>query len=133
MSTGSDHMDLWAYESAACEPDDWERWITAVEAILGHSADGDGDADGYSLDEFYDSWKQGLSPAASAAGIREHVTVGGQQYWLRKLPSNEFVVNVALPPTPKWSGKPWWKQVGGPFPTRHSACEWLSSYSLVVR
>jgi hypothetical protein len=34
-----------------------------VEAIPGHSADGDGSADGYSLDEFYDRWKQGEGQA----------------------------------------------------------------------
>lgn len=70
MSAGSDHLDRWAYESAACEPTAWEHWIDAVESILGHSADGDSGADGYSLDEFYDSWKQGLSPAEAASGIR---------------------------------------------------------------
>lgn len=76
MSAGSDHADIWAYESAACEPDEWHRWIDAVEAILGHSADGDEDADGYSMDGFYDNWKQGLTPAAAAAGIR---TVDGRR------------------------------------------------------
>ena len=70
MSAGSDHADRWAYESAACEPTEWDRWIDAVEAILGHSADGDEDADGYSLDGFYDTYKQGLTPAAAAARIR---------------------------------------------------------------
>lgn len=70
MSAGSDHIDRWAYESAACEPTEWERWINAVEALLGHSADGDSDTDGYSLDEFHDNWKQGLSPEAAAAGIQ---------------------------------------------------------------
>lgn len=126
MSAGSDHADLWAYESAACEPTEWEHWMIAVEAILGHSADGDGDADGYSLDGFYDRWKQRWSPAAAAAAIRDVVTVVGQQYWLRKLPSNEFIVYRAAPPSPEWSGKPWWTQISGPFPTRHQACEWLT-------
>lgn len=70
MSAGSDHIDRWAYETAACEPTEWERWINAVEAILGHSADGDSNTDGYSLDEFYDSWKHGLSPETAATGIR---------------------------------------------------------------
>ncbi len=70
MSAGSDHADRWAYESAACEPTEWDRWIDAVEAILGHSADGDEDTDGYSLDGFYDTYKQGLTPAAAAARIR---------------------------------------------------------------
>lgn len=127
MSAGSDHVDLCAYESAACEPTAWEHWINAVEAILGHSADGDGAADGYSLDEFYDRWNQGWSPDVAAAGIRTVVTVGGQQYWLRKLPNNNFIVCRAEPPSPQWSGKPWWTQVGGPFATRHQACQWLAS------
>lgn len=69
MSAGTDHADLWSYESAACAPTAWERWIAAVEQILGHCADGDANTDGYSLDDFYDSWKQGLSPKAAAAGI----------------------------------------------------------------
>lgn len=127
MSAGSDHADRWAYESAACEPTVWERWIAAVEAILGHSADGGRAADGYCLDEFFDRWKQGWSPAAAAAGIRAIVTVGGQQHWIRKLPSNEVFVYRAAPPSHEWSGKPWWTQIGGPFTTRHQACEWLAS------
>lgn len=130
MSAGSDHADIWAYESAACAPTDWERWIEAVEAILGHSADGDGAADGYSLDEFYNQWKQGLSPDAAAAGIRHEVTVAGQMYWLRKLPTEEFVVMRAELPSPEWSGRPRWTQVGDPFPTRHQACSSLQSAAM---
>ena len=129
MSAGTDHADIWAYESAACEPTAWEGWIGAVERILGHSADGDGDADGYSMDEFYEKWKQGFSPAAAAAGIRDVVTVDGVQHWIRKLCSNEFTVYRVASPSPDWSGQPWWTQVGGPFPTRHQACEWLASTS----
>lgn len=60
------HLETWAFESAACEPSDWERWIAKVEKIIGHSADGDEDADGYSLDGFYLLWQQGLDPAAAA-------------------------------------------------------------------
>ncbi len=90
MSAGTDHADIWAYESAACEPAEWERWIDAVESILGHSADGDSAADGYSLDEFYDTWKQGVSPDAAAAGIRHILTRDGHQYWLRKSPGGEL-------------------------------------------
>lgn len=127
MSAGSDHADIWADESATCEPTAWEHWIDAVEAILGHTADGDGDADGYSLDEFYGKWKAGWSPSAAAAAIRHIVTVAGHQYWLRKHPNNEFSVNRAEPPSPEWSGKPRWTQIGGPFLTRHQACEWLTS------
>ncbi|GAB7065898.1 hypothetical protein [Mycolicibacterium hodleri] len=132
MSTGTDHADIWAFELASCEPTEWERWIDAVESILGHSADGDGEADGYSLDEFYDTWKQGLSPDAVAAGIRHIVTRDGHQYWLRKLPGGEFFVNRANPPSPEWSGEPWWTQIGGPFATRHLACEWLTETGGIV-
>ena len=63
MSTSDDHAAVWAHESAACEPTPWERWIAAVEVLLGHSADGEHAVDGYSLDGFYDLWKAGASPA----------------------------------------------------------------------
>lgn len=60
------HMALGLAESAACEPTAWERWIDDVEHLLGHSPDGDRDADGYSLDGFYEQWKAGM-PAVVAA------------------------------------------------------------------
>ncbi|MBM4574992.1 hypothetical protein GTA28_23710 [Rhodococcus hoagii] len=56
-----DHRALWQSESAACEPTVWEQWISAVETGLGHSADGDQGADGYSLDAFYAMWQRGAS------------------------------------------------------------------------
>jgi hypothetical protein len=62
-----DHATIWAYESAACKPTGWERWIDEVESILGHDADGDRSADGYSLDGFYAMWNRGVT-AADAAG-----------------------------------------------------------------
>lgn len=70
MSAGVDHAERWTYESSACEPTEWERWINRVEAILGHSADGDATTDGYSLDDFYTHWKAGLTPTQATAQIR---------------------------------------------------------------
>ena len=51
----------------------WMKWINRVEAILGHSADGDHKFDGYSMDGFYNAWRLGVSPdaAASAANARK--------------------------------------------------------------
>lgn len=62
----SDHLDLWAAETAAMEPTDWEHWASALENIVGHDLDGDQAEDGYSYDSFYDMWKDGLTPAAAA-------------------------------------------------------------------
>lgn len=70
MSTSTDHADLWAYESAACAPTEWENWITTVEFILGHSADGDSATDGYSLDDFHNHWKAGVTPAQAVASTQ---------------------------------------------------------------
>ena len=64
-----DHAALWAAESAACEPTEWERWVDELEAQLGHDVDGDATIDGYSLDGFYAQWKAGLTPAAAAASV----------------------------------------------------------------
>lgn len=64
-----DHAAVWAYESAGCRPTAWEKWIAEVESLLGHSADGDQDADGYSLDSFYAQWESSLSPADAVAAL----------------------------------------------------------------
>lgn len=61
------HLALGLAESAACEPTDWERWVDAVEALLGHDADGDQTIDGYSLDGFYTAWKSGTTPEQALA------------------------------------------------------------------
>jgi hypothetical protein len=58
----SDHVDIYAAESAALAPTTWERWISAVESHLGHSADGDIREDGYSMDTFHDMFEAGLAP-----------------------------------------------------------------------
>lgn len=64
-----EHAALWATESAACEPTEWERWVDELETQMGHSADGDQESDGYSLDGFYSQWKARLTPTAAAAAV----------------------------------------------------------------
>ena len=41
----------------------WLAWVKKAEGILGHSLDGDEDADGYSLDAAYDWFAADYSPA----------------------------------------------------------------------
>ncbi|GAB4987850.1 hypothetical protein MAHJHV61_33170 [Mycobacterium avium subsp. hominissuis] len=69
VTASTDHADIWAYESASCEPTPWESWIDAVESALGHDPDGDQAVDGYSLDGFYDMWKKGLTPSEAASSV----------------------------------------------------------------
>jgi hypothetical protein len=66
----SPHVELGMHESAACEPDAWERWIASVERLLGHGADGDHDIDGYSLDGYYLAWERGLKPGEAIDAAR---------------------------------------------------------------
>lgn len=68
--SGSDHLAGWAAESAACDPGPWEKWIDEVERLLGHSADGDGREDGYSMDNFFKAWEGGQSAADAVADVR---------------------------------------------------------------
>ncbi|MCV7256939.1 hypothetical protein H7J86_32670 [Mycobacterium hackensackense] len=74
-----DHAALWAAESAACEPTAWERWVDELEAHLGHSADGDQNTDGYSMDHFYAQWKSGMTAAAAAASVTRRGDVEATQ------------------------------------------------------
>lgn len=69
MDIDSDHLTIYAAESAALEPTDWERWIAQVELVLGKSADGDQSEDGYSLDSFYDLWKIGQTPTQAVKEV----------------------------------------------------------------
>lgn len=64
------HMELHRSETAALEPTAWEHWIEQVEALLGHSADGDEREDGYSIDSFYSFWEFGRTPAEATKGIK---------------------------------------------------------------
>lgn len=62
----SDHLDVWAAETAALEPTEWEHWVGELKNMVGHDLDGDQDEDGYSYDGFYEMWEHGLSPVAAA-------------------------------------------------------------------
>lgn len=75
----SDHIALWDVENYQSVSERvWLVWIDKVEELLGCDPDGEnsdaakaaGTADGYSLDEFHDMWKQGLTPAAAVAQVK---------------------------------------------------------------
>ena len=67
----NDHAYIWTLESAvSAAEDDWHVWIAQVEAILGHSADGDQREDGYSLGGFYLLWERGWEPTYAVRAIR---------------------------------------------------------------
>lgn len=58
-----DQLTLAAFERESIEPTKWEGWISSVERLLGHSADGDQHIDHYSLDAFYQLYLEGSTPA----------------------------------------------------------------------
>ncbi|WP_245671702.1 hypothetical protein [Nocardia amamiensis] len=70
----NDHWIIGQAEAAALRPTGWERWIGAAEALLGHSADGDQRADGYSMDWFYDQWKAGATPSDAVNALAGVIT-----------------------------------------------------------
>lgn len=65
------HLALGLAESAACNPTDGERWLDAVEALLGHDIDGDQATDGYSIDAFVVLWQNGRTPEQAIAEVGE--------------------------------------------------------------
>lgn len=76
-----EHMDFAAKEAAELNRNCWNQWIEDLEAILGHSMDGDQVVDGYSLDYAHEAFNAGLPPfeysqkvtdtkARRASGIR---------------------------------------------------------------
>jgi hypothetical protein len=52
---------------------DWLHFVAIVERKLGHSIDGDQDADGYSLDFAHDFFADGATPAEYVAEVRAEV------------------------------------------------------------
>lgn len=60
-----DRLTLSYYEGEAVKPTAWEQWISSVEKLLGHSADGDQRVDQYSLDGFYQLYLEGSTPEES--------------------------------------------------------------------
>ena len=68
----NDHACIWTLESAVSAAENgWHAWIEQVEAILGHSADGDQREDSYSLDGFYLLWERGWEPTYAVRAIRD--------------------------------------------------------------
>jgi len=63
------HLELAAHESRMAEETPFCRWAGRVETILGHSLDGDQEADGYSLDFARDAYMANRSPRAYAATV----------------------------------------------------------------
>jgi len=56
------HLDTWKAETHQDKEErEWIRWSLCVENGLGHSLDGDGEKDGYSMDEAYDLFQEGWS------------------------------------------------------------------------
>lgn len=60
-------MAVWEAEDT--RPTAWERWVTKVQATVGHDLDGNWYIDGYSMDTTYEMWQSGLTPADAAASI----------------------------------------------------------------
>lgn len=65
------HLALMRSESAALAPCKREQWLNRLEAVLGHSLDGDLEKDGYSLDHCLDLYDDGWSVQDAAEYIRE--------------------------------------------------------------
>lgn len=63
------HAQTWEHESSMCEPDEWELWVDKVEAVVGHSLDGNLVEDGYSIDNAYEAWEAGQTPGEYSATI----------------------------------------------------------------
>lgn len=82
----SDHLAIYAAESAALEPTSWERWIDRVERFMGHDADGNLATDGYSMDTFVDMFDAGLTPQQASLRIigALFVTSDGATYRLAR-------------------------------------------------
>lgn len=70
MSAGIDHQIRWSLETYR-QVTEWDIWIAAVEALVGHDCDGDEEYDGYSLDGLYDMWKAGSSVEDAATAVSQ--------------------------------------------------------------
>jgi len=63
------HLGVWAAESAALEPDDWERWIADVQHAAGRGTDGAQQEDGYSLNHYHDLFRAGVGVQAATTDV----------------------------------------------------------------
>lgn len=77
MSTATtyddNHLDTWRDETAALAPTAWEHWIDAVEAHLGHGVDGNQDTDGFSIDNFFDLHREGMTVAEAVSRAKQDI------------------------------------------------------------
>ena len=64
---------MYASEIASLAPSRWERWLEAAEKILGLDLDGDGEIDGYSLDDAYNQYVAGLTVGQYVEKVRESI------------------------------------------------------------
>jgi hypothetical protein len=60
-SYNMNHMEFAKAESEGLKQTPFEAWIGRVEKIVGHDLDGDLHQDGYSMDDCYDLFEQGLT------------------------------------------------------------------------
>lgn len=64
------HMEFAQAESDSLKATAWEKWCTELETLMGHSMDGDSEADGYSMDEAYEMWESGHTIYATSYAFR---------------------------------------------------------------
>ena len=74
-----DHLDTSFHDHEMdIEDDNWDCWIAQAEKIARHNLDGEnseaaraaGTADGYSLDDAFNAYRAGMSPAAYVRSIK---------------------------------------------------------------
>lgn len=56
----------------------WLKWAARVEKLVGHSLDGDQQADGYSLDFAHDAFEAGHIPESYAADVAKAKRIRAQ-------------------------------------------------------
>jgi len=68
------HLEVWEQENLSLRASDkWLLWCASAERLLGHDLDGDGDSDGYSIDEAYEFYCRKLSPKDYVISVLQRV------------------------------------------------------------
>lgn len=71
-SEDNDHLAIYAAESAALAPTEWEQWATVVEDALGLTGVPDGAWPAHiTWDDLYDLWKSGLATAGAVERLAD--------------------------------------------------------------
>jgi hypothetical protein len=70
------HIHRYDEDDAATKASEarWLDWVATAKKIVGHDLDGDGDEDGYSLDEAYEAYERGDSASDYAAHVAAHLS-----------------------------------------------------------